>query len=831
MLHRYLLAGLLLLLAAPSGVRAQGLIFPGPRRPLPPPAPPLQPLTVKSQKVTMQVQSGALKVEVEQVFQNPNSVQMEGTYLFPLPEGATVSSFRLTIDKEPVEGKLLSVDDARRIYESYVRRNVDPAILEYVGRNAFQARVFPIPAHGERRIFLTYSQALEFSNGIYKAVYPLSSERLTGQTAGDLVVDCTIKSAQPIKTVYSPTHEIQVKRENDHQARATFEGRDVRANRDFVLYYTTSEKAFGLNALAHRRVGEDGYLMLMLAPKREAAASEILPKDVVVVFDTSGSMSGAKIDQARKALLTILGALHDKDRFNIVRFSSDVTNFRPGVVAASKENRDAARAFVDDFKAIGGTAIDDALQAALASFPPQEERKGRAPFLIFMTDGLPTIGVTDIEKILQSAGKAAPADLRLFAFGVGADVNTLLLDRLAMGNRGSADYVSLEEDLETRIGTFYAKIANPVLANVRLELEGATLREPYPGRIPDLFAGGQLLVLGRYKEQGKARVILTGDLNGKPQRYTYELALPERELGQEFIPRLWAGRRIGFLLEEIRLKGENKELKDEVIRLSKDHGIVTPYTSYLVEEPNLPRPGLERRALGIDPHMEGLGAAPGVGGFGRENFGLKGDAGLRGGAAPPSAARPAVPQSAPRAGASKDGYAEAGKKLKVPAGTPGPQGPRNVPTPGTSAAESQEAQDATTRFYSLYRQQARQQQDGFDRSTGWNAVEASRRLQQLKSKEQADVEVEVNRTVEGRRFQWQQQRWQDESVAQGKPKVVAIKYGSDAYFKLIAARQDWARFASLGKQVTFRTGKTTVVAIGEKGAEKLSDSQVQALSK
>ncbi|HEU4754184.1 MAG TPA: VIT domain-containing protein, partial [Armatimonadota bacterium] len=279
------LAGLLALLA-PGAARAQGLLLPRPIRPIPQP---VRPLAVKSQKVMMHLDSGALKVEVEQVFYNPNPVQMEGTYLFPLPEGAAVSSFRMTLDKEPVEGKLLSVDEARRIYESYVRRNIDPAILEYVGRNAFQARVFPILPSSERHIFLTYSQPAAFDNGVYRAVYPLNAERVTGQTAGDVSIDCTIRSSQPLKTIYSPTHEIQVKRETDNLARVTFEGKDVRADRDFLLYYTTSEKAFGLNALTYRRPGEDGYAMLMLAPKREAATSEVQPKDIVFVFDTSGS--------------------------------------------------------------------------------------------------------------------------------------------------------------------------------------------------------------------------------------------------------------------------------------------------------------------------------------------------------------------------------------------------------------------------------------------------------------------------------------------------------------------------------------------------------------
>jgi len=781
------LCGLLLACAAsaPSAL-AQGLVIPDDRRVIPPrpgppipPRPPLQPLLLRAQKVTMQVNNGALKVEVEQVFHNPNSVALEGTYLFPLPEGAVVSNFRLLIDKEPVEGKMLSVEEARRIYESYVRRNVDPAILEYVGRNAFQARVFPVPPGGERRIYLGYSQAAEFQNGIYKLVYPLNSERVTGGTAGDLTVDATIRSTQAIKTVYSPTHEIQVRKESDHVARATFEGRAVRANRDLLLYYTTSEKEFGLNALAHRRMGEDGYAMLMLAPRRETERRQVQPKDVVLVFDTSGSMQGAKIEQARKAAQTVIGALNDQDRFNIIRFSSDTNSFRAGIVPATRENREAARAFVEEFRAVGGTAIDDALQTGLAAFPPVAERQGRSPFLIFMTDGLPTVGVTAVDRILDNASKAAPKDLRLFAFGVGSDVNTLLLDRVTRDNRGAADYVAQDEDLETRIGSFYAKIADPVLSNVELRLTGATLKDIYPARIPDLFAGTQLLVLARYQGQGRATLTLTGEVNGRPRRFEYDLTLPERELGQEFIPRLWAGRRIGFLLEEIRLHGENKELKDEVVRLSKEHGIVTPYTSYLVEEPGVTPLSVNSRFLDRD----------GRGGFGA------GGGGLGGGGAVPGGPRGAAP-------------------APTVAGKPGA-----VPNAPQLEAERRAAQQ----------QLARQQADGYYRTTGQNAVEASKRVQQLKEKQTDETEVEVVRTVQGRAFRAEKGQWVDET-AKGKLTTVNVRYGSDAYFKLIA-NPEWARYLSLGRQVTFRSGKSTQVVVGEKGKEKLTDAEVKDLAK
>jgi Ca-activated chloride channel family protein len=706
---------------------------------------------------------------------------------------------------------------------------------------------------------------------VYQAVYPLNSERVTGETAGDLTVDCKIKSTQSLKAVYSPTHEIQVKRESDHEARVTFEGKDVRANRDFIIYYTISEKAFGLNALAHRRPGEDGYVMLMLAPKYEVSSSDVQPKDVVVVFDTSGSMQGAKIEQARKALQTILGALNERDRFNVIRFSSDVTNFRPSVVAANPENRAAARAFVDEFKAVGGTAIDDALQAGLASIPKAEERAGRAPFLIFMTDGLPTIGVTEIDKILKNADTATPKDLRVFTFGVGADVNTLLLDHLATDHRGAADYISQNEDLEAKIGSFYNKISDPVLSNVQVAVTGAALAEVYPKQVPDVFAGTQLLILGRYKGQGKVTVSLAGELNGKPQKYSYDLNLPERELSQDFIPKLWASRKIGFFLEQIRLTGENKELKDEVIRLSKEFGIVTPYTAYLVEEPGLAppvtgRPELffgaardEDARLGValkDGRAAGGRGGLGGGGFGgglegqsripvdslgraiKDNPPLKKLGESRGRAATaPVAGKPAAP-AGPTGPQGLTGP-------RGPAGPPGPSGvvreslaerskaaPGAAPAGGTLARLPKITGAVSIPFRAAELDKAKREEAGFKQSTGAYAVDASRRLRELKDKEVTESEVGVGRTIEGRAFRYSEDgRWTDQTATEKTLKVVPVKYGSDAYFRLVAVKPEWARFLSAGRQVTFRTGKTTVVAVGEKGKEKLTDVELKALEK
>jgi uncharacterized protein YegL len=616
---------LLLLLCLVGGeAAAQGLILPRPIPEVPRPAP----LPVKRQKVAVRVESGVARAEVEQLFLNPYSRELEGTYLFPLPEGAAVSNLRMTIDREPVEGRILDRDEARAIYESTVRRLVDPALLEYVGRGAFRARVFPIPAQGEKSIQIGYSQTLPFDSGIYELRVPLvggdpasgsreASIRREPYGPPEVSVEVTLRSPQPLRAIYSPTHDATIRRVDDRTARVSFESRGGDA-REFRLYYTVSEKEFGLNLLAHRRGDEPGYFMLMVAPKRDVPRAAMTPKDLLFVCDTSGSMSGAKMEQAKGALRFILDNLSPEDRFNIIQFNSEVEPFRKELVEATPAAREAARTWVDSLRAVGGTAIDDALAAAFDTLPTVRlaDDRARRTMIVFLTDGQPTVGETKPERILDNVRHRLKGQARIFVFGVGDDVNTLLLDRLARDGAGTVEYVRPDQDLELKVSAFYTKIAHPVLTDLEIALPGAEVTDLHPRRLPDLFAGSQLILFGRYRQAAAVRATLTGRLAGAAQSFSYDLRLPERERDHSFIPRLWASRKIGALLEEIRLHGESAELKNEVIRLSKEHGIVTPYTSFLVEEPGI-RGGRDGGSLGPPG---ALPEARSQGGFGGGGF-------------------------------------------------------------------------------------------------------------------------------------------------------------------------------------------------------------------
>ena len=569
-----LLCGLLLLTVVPAA-SADGIIIPEP-----PPTPwptPVPYLTIRYHRVTVDIEDQVATTRIDQVFVNESRHEVEGVYVFPLPEEAAISRFSMWVDGKELEGRLLDRDEARRLYEEVVRQRKDPALLEYIGRNAFQARIFPIPPGGERRIQIEYTEVLPMEGGLVRYLYPLDTERFSPKPLEEVAIEVTIRASHPIKAVYSPSHEVEVEREGERQALVSYEESQVLPDRDFELYYSFSEEDLGAGLLSYKRPGEDGFFLLLVAPKMEVEEEEVVAKDVLLVLDTSGSMKGDKIEQAKGALEFVLRRLNDEDRFNIVAFSSGIRLYADGLRPA--EEADEALSFVRGLEARGGTNIHRALLTAL-----EQAGEERPTFIIFLTDGLPTVGETEVETILEHVKQQAPEGVRFFAFGVGYDVNTILLDTLAKDHRGATVYVHPGEDIEEEVSELYAKISTPLLSDISLDFGPIKVEDIYPDPLPDLFAGSQLMVVGRYREGGETSVTLRGIAGGQERRFVYHDLTFEREGGHEFIARLWATRRIGYLLTQIRLHGEERELVEEIVDLSIRYGIITPYTSFLVDE-------------------------------------------------------------------------------------------------------------------------------------------------------------------------------------------------------------------------------------------------------
>ncbi|MBN1424527.1 VWA domain-containing protein [Candidatus Fermentibacteria bacterium] len=596
---RFTVAAMVVLVASIAGADGM-IIIPHPPMPPYPPRPPhpwpmppphyeFAPLEVKYHHVTARIDDQIAVTEIDQVFYNPNHQTLEGEYLFPVPKGARIDKFSMDINGKEAEAELLDADKARRIYEDIVRRMKDPALLEYAGQALFKVRVYPIEPHSEKRIRLSYSELLRRDAGMVSYVYPLNTEKFSAKPLKSVSVKVELSCAKGIKSVFCPSHTVEITHRGPSEATVGFEAKDLRPDTDFQLFFAPEAPSdVGIDVLTYREKADadGGFFLLLASPAVGLEGARVVEKDVVFVLDTSGSMAErGKIDQAKRALSFCLKNLNRGDRFEVVRFSTEAEALFGRVVAAGSENLAKAESFVQGLKPIGGTAIRDALVVALG--PATETRnKGRPYMIVFLTDGRPTIGPTAADEIMAAAMKEmGDRTIRIFCFGIGTDVNTHLLDLLTESTRAASQYVLPDEDIEIKVSNFYAKISDPVLTDLQLEMTGGIRPSKMtPSRLPDLFKGEQLVVLGRYAGDGDAAVTLKGMVDGKPRTFTHELKFPASATDHVFIPRLWATRRVGFLLDQIRLNGENAELRDEVVDLARKYGIVTPYTAYLIVE-------------------------------------------------------------------------------------------------------------------------------------------------------------------------------------------------------------------------------------------------------
>lgn len=596
--------------ALSAAASAQGVIIPircdvRPCRPTPRPVPLPNALPVKSIKLDTKIAGQVATTHVEQVFRNDTAYTLEGTYFFPIPETASIVEFAIWENGKKLTGEVRSREEARRIYDEIVRRQRDPGLLEYAGKDLFQASIFPIPPNSDKKLELTYTEVLKADSGTVAYVYPLGTGRNiwsrpvpmpmedvvpmrgqqgpTTQKFGTISARVEIVGREPIRNIYSPTHNIEVTKKGETTAVVSFETSSN--DSDFRLFYGLSDKDFGVSLITYREPGKDGYFLLTLSPKDNVSEKELVNKDIVFVLDTSGSMADeGKIEKARKALIFGINTLRDGDRFNVVNFAGEEHLMERGLISANAAGKRRGEEFVKKLTPNGGTNINDSLIASLKLF----ERGDRPKMLVFMTDGLPTVGETKVEQIIANLKKAKDVDVRIFPFGFGYDVNTTLLDRLGAENSGISDYIQPKEDLEVKVSSFFSKVSSPVLADLDLDFGPAITDLTYPRKLTDLFRGMQLTIIGRYKNTNDLNNItlrLTGKAGKESRTFSYpNLDFPIRSEANDFLPRLWASRRVGWLIEQIRNNGETKEVRDEIIDLGTRYGLVTPYTSYLATD-------------------------------------------------------------------------------------------------------------------------------------------------------------------------------------------------------------------------------------------------------
>jgi len=537
---------------------------------------------IEYHNVTVTIEDQYATTFVDQSFYNPYDVTMEGTYVFPVPQGAVISQFELIIDGEVHETQIMDEEEAAAFFREAVAAHQDASLLEYVDRDLFSYTV-SIPSQESRQICLRYEELLSPHGGLYRYAYTLGTEKYSSALIDVVDVKISISSQQGIETVYSPTHPVRVERTDTNHVTVMYHVEDARPDRDLALYYTTTDEPFGAGFLRYED-GEEGYFLFLFSPNPDQFQERIIPKDIVFVIDESGSMSGTNIFQAKEALSFILEQLHPEDRFSIINFDSTIHHFSPTLRQATGENITDALDYVDSIQADGMTNIHDALLDGvdiLASSMSEDSIK----VIVFLTDGKPTQGITAEDAIVQDVSNAnlmSEVDASIFVFGVGYNVNTHLLDRISSENHGHTVYVTPEESIELALTDFYGKISSPVLTNISVSFDGMLEYECYPQVLPDVFKGSQISLVGKYVPADHLQVSLQGTTGDGPREYTFPFSLTDAPQ-HEFIPRLWATRKIGSLLNQLRLQGEDEELIAEIRTLGLQYGIVTPYTSMLIK--------------------------------------------------------------------------------------------------------------------------------------------------------------------------------------------------------------------------------------------------------
>ncbi|OWK47257.1 VIT domain-containing protein [Fimbriiglobus ruber] len=850
MRYRFLLG--VLVLAAVQSAPAAGLLVPDDVK--------LPPLAMVNHKVTVAIEDQVAVTTVEQAFRNHTDRNLEATYLFPVPRGASVNKFTMWVDGKETTGELLDAKKAHQVYTDIVRRTQDPGLLEYLGNDLMRLKVFPVLPRKDQKVRISFTSVAPMEQGVVEYVYPLRTDGKATRTLEEFSVKLTIKSQHPVQSVYSPTHAIDLKRKGDNEVAVEFEKSQALLDKDFQLFYGLGKQEIGLTPLTYRPVtGDDGYFMLLISPQIGAMKATRVPRDLVLVLDTSGSMSDLKMSQAKKALKHLLSNLDEGDRFGLIGFASTVHNYESKLLSANSEQLERARKWVDDLRAGGGTAIQPALDAALDM---RTKDPGRSFTIAFFTDGMPTIDERDPAKIVKNVTARADKseNVRIFTFGVGDDVNATMLDQLADATRAVSTYVRPAEDIETKAAALNAKISHPVMTNVKLTTTNVKLSEMYPPKLPDLFHGGQLVVIGRYTGQGASAVKLTGMVGAEERELVYELTFPVKAEANGFVEHLWARRKVGYLLDQIRASGESKEVVEEVTTLAKKYGIATPYTSYLVV-PDAPLPVIrhERDRFvplgGLDPSNGPQGAAGASTGTGISGAGgpgnLSGNGGIGGiGGGFGGGFRPPGLVPAPRPGALRPTTVTASPKTvtdyaREQAAKPEAKGNlgaargteqdrllegelRNLPADKRDAvyadalkkaqSESKTFKDAADNYSARRLQQNQQGTLGVDLSLSSNAL-----------REQNRLTATANQQVGGRNCVEIGGVWIDDKFT-AQTKTVAVKAQSDAYFRILEKQPQMKDVFRLGNHLVWLTPSGTGLVIdANDGKDKLTDAEIDAL--
>jgi Ca-activated chloride channel homolog len=549
---------------------------------------PVYNLRIKSLKATVAIHDQLAVTSVDQTFANDNALRLEGFYVFTLPPGAQVHEMYLWINGVRTSYAVKKREDAVVKYTEIVSRIADPAILEQLGSNTFRLRIFPFEAYNTRRIEIQYSQPLTYYKGNIQYVFPLDMSDYSSQPIETASLSVDLRSQLPITGVQtsadqSPT-AVVVTRKSDYHYTVTYGLENVAFSKDFAIRATidrTQRSMISLTYVPPEFPAEAPYYLLWSTLPDSLAGDSIKTRELTFVADVSSSMEGDRLVQLKDALWSFIDLLTDKDRFNIIAFSTGSAKLSPDLTPATMSARDSARAFVSKLTALGLTNFEEALhQSFMMSYTDPLHAS-----IIFVTDGQPSWGEISPDSLLKYTSRWNTNHVRLFPLGVGNEADYTLLERLATQTGGAYTKVAADDSIYITAKDLYRRIFLPRVHSVAMDYGSLGAYDVHPTTLPDLFAGDQLMTAGRFTKFGSAHLRLTGTVGSTPLLLESDVTFFDTTLTWQAVGRYWGARKIKSILDLISIVGQQTELVDQVIALSIKYSVLTPYTAFLVVEP------------------------------------------------------------------------------------------------------------------------------------------------------------------------------------------------------------------------------------------------------
>ena len=568
-----------------------------------------QHLELTSVDVAVQIDERIARTRTDQIFTNHAEWEVEGIYEFTLPEGAIITDLVLWIGDKRIQGEVLEKEEARQTYDDIVRQRIDPALIEQVTPNQFRLSIFPFPAKGSRRVEFEYMQLLESRSGRLDYTFPLAPETDQPLQMELFVLRAQVRSQHAFEVTTSGLPRLtDIDRPDAHRANIFFGDEKVKPREDFTLTIRQTDDRPKPSVLSFAPQANDdlGYYALWLPPLPELTQGDPLPRSLTFVIDISSSMQQGKLQAVKGALAAAIDALDAADLFNIVVFTHRANSFAAAPVPADPDNKKAAIAFINQQDALGVSNFEAGLGRAMQQAFPAN----RVNHVIFLTDGLPTLGEVELEPLSDLIGEWSAGQARLFTIGVGRDVDQGFLTSLAEEHRGEAYFLSEEGDIEAALQELFESFTFPVLLLDELSFDQVEIHDVHPRGLETLAAGHELFQVGRYRGGGTFTLSLIGHVGEENVSVDFPLEFTQTDVSGSLIPRLWAYQKIQALEEQIARFGEQQELLDDILALGLEYRLVTRRTSLFA-----PDDGVE-----VNPQPRGDEVALNFGGFDDDVF-------------------------------------------------------------------------------------------------------------------------------------------------------------------------------------------------------------------